>query len=302
MRKQKRRLLVVACVLAAMMLAAPTEGRAACALLDWLSGGSNAKTTYAPPYAAPVAYVPAAAATSGCAPCTQTVQYVPQTSYRAAYVAVPVTAYQPVVTADPCTGCAVTTYRPVAAVTYQTRLVPYTSYRMVYANPCTPCASYSYAPSYDPCTTCGPASYARPMSSCGPCAGAPTSAPYTDQPVTGADRTPSLGPTPPGTLTPKPDPSSSKPDTGPGRTFQNDERSAPSKSTERYPVPVETPRAEKPSSAPATIGPEIIPDAGRTTQRVLPTVTPIGMSSAPLPLEPVKKPAAIEAPWQPAIN
>ena len=74
---------------------------------------------------------------------SQTVQYVPQTYYRAAYVAVPVTAYQPVVAADPCTGCAVTTYRPVTAVTYQTRLVPYTSYRMVYANPCTPCASYS---------------------------------------------------------------------------------------------------------------------------------------------------------------
>jgi hypothetical protein len=293
MTTQKKRWLIGTCVLAALLLAVPAEGQAACALLDWLSGGSNAQSTYVPPYAAPVAYVPATAATSSCTPCaTQTVQYVPQTYYRAAYVAVPVTAYRPTVTADPCTGCAVTAYRPVTTVTYQTRLVPYTSYRVVYANPA-PCASYSYAP----CSPCGPTSYVSPSSSCGPCAGGTSTAPYTDQPVTPADRTPTLGVTPPTTLTPKADASSNTPDSVPSRTF-NDDRDT-SKPPERY---RDDSRLERPSSAPATIGPDIVPGEGRTTQRVAPAATPVGMSSSLRPLVPVEKSAVIEAAWQPVID
>lgn len=293
MMTQKKQLLVGICVLSGLLLAAPAEGQAACALLDWLSGGSNAQTTYAPPYAAPVAYVPAAAATSGCAPCAaQTVQYVQQTYYRAAYVAVPVTAYRPTVTADPCTGCAVTAYRPVTAMTYQTRLVPYTSYRAVYANPCTPCASYASSP----CSTCGPARYVSPSSSCGSCASAPSTAPYTDQPVISGDRTPTLSPQPT-ILTPKPDGSSSTPDTVRPRTF-DDDRGTP-KPADRYrDLPA---RPERPALSPTSAAPEFDPE-GRTTQRILPTVTPVGMATPLLPLEPVKKPAVIEAPWQPAIN
>ncbi len=87
-------------------------------------------------------YVPVA--TGGCSPCG--VQYVQQTSYRAEVVQVPVTTYQPVVTSDPCTGCAVTTMRPVVTYVQQVRYRPVITYRpVVSASACCPTTTF-YAP------------------------------------------------------------------------------------------------------------------------------------------------------------
>jgi hypothetical protein len=69
--------------------------------------------------------------------------YVPQTYYRTYYRGVAVTAYQPVTSYDSCSGCAMTSYYPTTAWTYQPCLVPYTTYRVVYSPvvSCGPCAS-----------------------------------------------------------------------------------------------------------------------------------------------------------------
>jgi len=94
-------------------------------------------------------YVPVAA--TSCSPCG--VQYVQQTSYRAEVVQVPVTTYQPVVTSDPCTGCAVTTMRPVVTYVQQVRYRPVITYRpVVSASACCPTTTY-YAPACCPTTT-----------------------------------------------------------------------------------------------------------------------------------------------------
>ena len=58
--------------------------------------------------------------------------YVPQVSYRANYVSVPVTAYQPVTSCNPC-GAPVTSFVPVTQYRTQVQMVPYTSYRLVYS-------------------------------------------------------------------------------------------------------------------------------------------------------------------------
>lgn len=102
-------------------------------LCSWLRPRGTAVTTYTPPFSPRpvVAAVPAAATVCS---------YVPQTAYQAVYRPVPVTAYQPITTWDPCTGCATTAYRPVAAWGYQAQLVPTTTYRMVCT---TPAATYA---------------------------------------------------------------------------------------------------------------------------------------------------------------
>ena len=88
---------------------------------DWCGGCSwcGGRTTYRPFYAG---YAPYAAGygcgscnpcptacnscPTACNPCAQQVcNYMPQTCYRTVYSQVPVTAYQPVTTCDPCTGC-----------------------------------------------------------------------------------------------------------------------------------------------------------------------------------------------------
>ena len=115
------------------------RGRADCPLMDWLFG--NGRTTYAPPYTPPTVYAPAApscglrcaslrphaAVPPACQTCT------PTTTYRISYRPVPTVTYMPVVTVDPCSGCAVTTYRPTQAWTYQASLVPSVTYRAGYA-------------------------------------------------------------------------------------------------------------------------------------------------------------------------
>lgn len=113
----------------------PAKSYALCDwLCSWLRPRGTAVTTYTPPFS-PRPQVAAAM------PAATVCSYVPQTAYQAVYRPVPVTAYQPVTTWDPCSGCATRAYRPVVAWGYQTQLVPTTTYRMVCTTPTT-----TYAP------------------------------------------------------------------------------------------------------------------------------------------------------------
>ena len=129
------RLLIVVVALGAMLLAAPAISEA-CGFFDCLFGGCG-RTAYAPATAA--TFAPAYA--PGCSTCsTQTVAYFPQTYYRTAYRSMPVTVYRP------------TTYWA-----RQSRLVPYTTNRLVYSRPYTVAYGYAPAVSCDPCgTSCDP--------------------------------------------------------------------------------------------------------------------------------------------------
>ena len=93
----------------------------------------------------------------------QTCQYMPGVVYRALYPAA-VVAYRPVAACNTCVGYgAVTTYRPFLG-TYETRLVPYTTYyRPVYA----PVVTYAYSP----CASCSPYAGCGSCSGCSSCAG-----------------------------------------------------------------------------------------------------------------------------------
>ena len=188
------RVLAIACAFTLGMLLLPAEGAAQ--TLGCLSGCSTA---------APVTYT-SAYATPACATCTtyapQTRGYMPTVVYRTLYRPTVMTAYRPVATRNTCTSYAVTTYRPVLGWSYQARLVPYTTYRPVYAVApvaayvsCNPCTSYSSSYSCDPCGsgTCGTVTYGATTSGCSSCA-APTSqtlTPATDDsaPATSAPQT-----------------------------------------------------------------------------------------------------------------
>ncbi|MBN2473413.1 MAG: hypothetical protein JXB62_02300 [Pirellulales bacterium] len=176
MTRLKTRCMIM-CGVAAMLLAVPAESRAldclGC-LFGWCGG--RCATPYAASYAP--AYSPA--------PVAQTCSYVPQTCYRSVCQTVPVTTCRAITSCDPCSGSRVVTYRPITTWTQQTRLIPYTTYRLVYSNPyaaCTPCG---------PCGTtaggCSAATYSVP-SACGcapiesvplPSGEAPTSVPSLD--------------------------------------------------------------------------------------------------------------------------
>jgi len=192
------------------MLATPMESRGGCRLIDCLFGTAPsvpcAQTTYAPPYApAPVYAAPAPACQPCvtvapsctpyvpiCTPCVpQTCEYMPSVApsvvYRPYYSYSPavVTAYQPVVG-----SYAVTTYRPFLG-TYQTRLVPYMTYRPYYAPAIayaySPCTSYGSCGGYSSCGSCGSGGcgsvvYGAPSSGCSSCnvASSGTSAPAVD--------------------------------------------------------------------------------------------------------------------------
>ena len=80
-----------------------------------------------------------------CPPCT------PIATYRISYRPVPTVAYMPVVGIDPCSGCAVTTYRPTRAWTYQAALVPYPNYQVGYD----PIVGYGACGSCGGCAPCG---------------------------------------------------------------------------------------------------------------------------------------------------
>lgn len=161
MISRKTRGILMVCGMAVALLNQPSESKALC---DWLfHHRTTATTTYAAPVMGqPLAVVPRynVAPAVAALPVTTTACYVPQTCFRTVTRPVTTTAYSPVTTCDPCTGCPVTAYRPITTITQQTLMVPYTSYRIVYSNPCTTCAS--------PLTTCAP-------SGCGTCgiAGSP---------------------------------------------------------------------------------------------------------------------------------
>ena len=136
--------LSVLCVAATVLLVLPAESRA-CQIWDCLFGCSSpSQSTYAPAYVAPCS--------TPCAP--QTCQYMPGVVYRA--------MYQPAAY-NSWAGSTVTTYRPFLG-TYQTRLVPYTTYRPMYV------PTISYQRSYSPCVSCGPVGYGVPTSGCSSCA------------------------------------------------------------------------------------------------------------------------------------
>lgn len=156
MNRLVARSLIVACVVA--LVASSAAPAVACECLNRLmpwNWGRGASATYVPAYSSAMtvapAYVPTSTNSCGasCGSCTamaspcmtQTCAYLPQTSYQTVYRVTPVTAYQPVATCDPCTGCATTCYRPVTYYQRCAQLIPYTTYRMVLSNPCaTSCA------------------------------------------------------------------------------------------------------------------------------------------------------------------
>ncbi len=197
--------LTVVCTMAAL-LALPSQSQGACRLWDCMFGaGPASNTTYAPPYqpAAPVYAAPACSPCAtvvvpSCSPCvtvnpcsspcsspcvSQTCQYMPTT---VAYAPTLMTAYRPVVASYP-----VTTYRPFLG-TYQTRLVPYTTYYSynAYYRP-----TVAYAPVVYGCSSCatgcsscaggacGSVSYGAPVSSgCSSCAGSSSAPVVTSSP------------------------------------------------------------------------------------------------------------------------
>ena len=156
--------LIVPCVAAIVLLALSAESRAG-HIWDCLFGNAPpSQTTYAPSFApayvAPC-YTPCAPSCSSCVP--QTCQYMPTVVYRA--------LYRPAA-CNPWTGCSVTTYRPFLGA-YQTRLVPYATYRPIYV----PAISYqSYC---SPCVSCGPVGCGVPTSDCSSCAAVPQAVPQT---------------------------------------------------------------------------------------------------------------------------
>ncbi len=119
---------------------------------------------------------PCSSPCSSCSPCAT--QYVPQTSYRACYVSVPVTTCQAVCATDPCTGCPVTVMRPVTTCVQQVRYTPVVTYRPVCPTPCgSPCGDAcggSYGSSYGGYGAAYGSAYA-PAGSC--CSGGAAMAP-----------------------------------------------------------------------------------------------------------------------------
>lgn len=156
MIRSKSQLAAILLSASTVFCAAPRESQA---IFHWFRGCGN--WCGQPTYANYGCY--------SCAPQPVQAQYVPQTCYRTQYVSVPVTSYRPVTSCDPCTGCAQTCMRPVTTYMYQARLVPYTSYRIVYSNPCNTCPTGACGQAY------APTSYYQPSSpSC--CSAAPAAA------------------------------------------------------------------------------------------------------------------------------
>ncbi|MCC6123521.1 MAG: hypothetical protein IT426_01015 [Pirellulales bacterium] len=146
-------------------------------IMEWLCGCSpnmTSQSTYTPAYVPTAVVAAPAPSCSSCAP--QTTYYAPQTAYYAptvTYYAAPVTTYRPFIPIvprptttyyaapgyNPYSAAPVTAYRPlvpVQPVVTTTRLIPYTSYRMVYP---TTVAYYGVAPVYSvapPCVTVPP--------------------------------------------------------------------------------------------------------------------------------------------------
>jgi hypothetical protein len=167
-----------------MISLSPTAAQAG-PFMDWLCGCSpnmSSQSTYAPAYV-PTAVVSAPA--SGCSCAQQSTYYAPAVAYPT--YSAPVTTYRPFLPIvprptttyytpsgyNPYSAAPVTVYRPVVpaqTVVTTTRLIPYTSYRMVYPTMVT---YYGVAPVYNvaPAVTYpspGPACSGAPVESYGP--------------------------------------------------------------------------------------------------------------------------------------
>ncbi len=172
-----KKLLIVGMV-AGGFLATPSESHA---IFHWFSRCCAPRTTYLPPAPA-VNCCPAPV----CPP--QVCNYVPVTAYRTQVCNVPVTAYRPSTSCDPCTGCPTTTYRPVTTYMRQVRRVPYTTYRL--SCPTGTCGSTVNYPA--------PA-FGAPSSSCSSCA--PSTTYTTPSYTTPPPATSYPGPTSPSPIT-----------------------------------------------------------------------------------------------------
>jgi hypothetical protein len=273
----RRRLLVW---LPALLLVALTP-RPSYAILHWfrdLFSGSSYYNIPVSNYHPPV---------NACGPMTAT--YVPTTFYRAVPVQVAQTTLRPVSGVDPCTGCQVTTMRPVTTTVCQQRMVPYSSYRIVYSNPCaTPAASTTYyantAASYSVvapgCCGAGGTSTSSAFAPAGPYPAtltAPALSTVGVAPIysSSASLAPTLGSSFPAATTIAPDESAAPPP-----TFAP-ENAAPNATESPQPVDALKPKPGTPAdSTPPTTSEEPAPELGdphsRTTrysiQRVVPSV------------------------------
>ncbi len=216
MLNRRIRVLTIACGFAIAVLSMPVSSDAG--ILSCLFGPA--------PCAAPV-YAPAMAAPA-CGTCVpQTCGYMPTVVYRALYQPAVVTAYRPVVyqpaaPCNTCTGYAVTTYRPAFPWASQGRLVPYTTYRPVYA--ATPVVAYmgcNSCASYSPCDSCSPCgggygtvTYGAPTSGCASCA-APATVVAPAPSTGGGEAAPAMGTAPPKTFQEKVEKPATEPDLKP---------------------------------------------------------------------------------------
>jgi len=273
----------MAVVMTAAILSMPSESKAACRVWDCLFGTSSApsQTTYAPAYVAPTAYAPTCS-TPTCAP-----TYVSTCTPTCASVVVPSCG---TCVPQTCQYTPMVTYRPVFGFGYQTRYVPYTTYRMAYtpivpyvayspcttcASPCTTCASpctscsSPYATYMSSCSTCpsacasgscGAVSYSQPTSGCASCA---TSAPSSESsyvPNNTTSVSPNVSPSTP--TTPKTF-QENKPVTEPGPSLTSPTGPSLAPQPELKPIPQQEPYvAPKPETrlnstpVPQTIDPQ----------------------------------------------
>jgi hypothetical protein len=255
----------VALGVAVALLTAPAESQA---IFHWFNngccngGGLFARSATTVPVATPT-YASYGADPCGCQP--QQVSYVPQTCYRTQYVNVPTTVYQPVTVADRCTGCPVTTMRPVIAYLPQARQVPYVSYRIVYSNP--PAVAYPALRSVGyvapaGCSSCGAAAPAysptfSPVPATQPYSGGTITGPST----TGVPASNSSAPTRPSTTGV---PSSSG--SAPVQTFQNGADTGATDESRLKPIPdldLNKDSRRGPAAEPRLVA----PDDSRTTYR-----------------------------------
>lgn len=273
------------CAVVGGMAAVPTESQA---IFHWFGCGGcggGGTTAFRPIAAAPSPYMAAMpvapACNTGCSPCGQTCNYMPQTCYRTVLQQVPVTAFQPVASCDPC-GNQVTAMRPVVTFQTQARLVPFTTYRPVY----TPMTSFAPVSVGCPtggcptsgCNSCGSnVSYASPVSSasgCSSCSAASTpsySNPVYSSPAPSYSSTPSYSPAPTNGSSTTPTPALSPSEPTRPQTFQQDDRGVTDGQSRLKPIPDEDRQDSEPSNKKtnSTLSPRLLEDGDRTTYRPL---------------------------------
>lgn len=259
---------VVCCGVIGAVLSTPAESQA---IFHWFGKCCQPQTTYAP-------IQPAV----NCNPCaSQVAQYVPTTCYRQECVSVPVTVMQPVTSCsmaqcNPCNPCSwcptqTTTLRPVTVMQQQVRMVPYTTYRIVYTQPspcATGCATAMPATStyYQPSTPTMMSAPAPAMPSTGSCCGggaapASYSAPATTYSAPAMQQPAYSTPAP--SLSSPPATSAPATTTPPTSTYESGRPATPSTTDPSAPLsPI--PQSSSSSSG-ATFGPSLAPPASSRT-------------------------------------